>query len=88
MKRSAAPPGGSTGRAGFRSAQYAHPIAALHRRAAAWLEGNALLDEAVPHNLAAREYEKAATLIETIAEKVMKVGRRGGRSQEGRQKCR
>ncbi len=39
-------------------------IAALHRRAAAWLAGRDLVAEALPHYLAAAEPEAAADLVE------------------------
>ena len=47
----------------------------LHRAAAAWLEVNGHADEAVPHALAARRYDEASALIESVAERVMQEGR-------------
>ena len=35
----------------------------LHRRASAWFEGNGLLEEAIDHALAAREWHRAMALI-------------------------
>jgi LuxR family maltose regulon positive regulatory protein len=45
-----------------------HPerIADLHRRASVWFEQNDLLPEAIRHALAAKDFERAADLIEKI----------------------
>jgi LuxR family maltose regulon positive regulatory protein len=40
----------------------------LHRRASAWYEQNGLLAEAIDHALSAQDYERAADLIEQVAE--------------------
>ena len=40
----------------------------LHRRASAWHEQNGLMAEAIDHALAAQDFERAAQLIERIAE--------------------
>ena len=42
--------------------------AALHGRAAAWCERSGLMEEAVRHALAARDFELATRLIERVAE--------------------
>lgn len=49
--------------------QQAEPdlVPVLHRRAAAWLAGNGLPTEAAEHSLAARDYDRAADLIEQNA---------------------
>lgn len=39
-------------------------VAALHRRASAWYEANGLRPEAIRHALSARDFERAANLIE------------------------
>ena len=51
----------------FRLTQ-AHPdlLPALHQRASAWFEHHGLLPEAVNHAFAARDFERAATIIEPI----------------------
>jgi len=46
-------------------------IAALHRRAGVWFEANGFIEEAIPHALAAKDWERAAGLIETIAIKML-----------------
>lgn len=47
-----------------------HPelVPTLHRRASAWHEQNGLIAEAIDHALAAKDFERAAQLIERIAE--------------------
>ena len=40
----------------------------LHGRASAWYEQNGLLAEAIDHTLSAQDYERAADLIEQVAE--------------------
>jgi LuxR family maltose regulon positive regulatory protein len=42
-------------------------VAALHERAATWLEGEGSLAEAIGHALAAHAYDRAATLVERVA---------------------
>ena len=42
-------------------------LAGLHRRAAAWFEGNGFLDEALDHLLAAEDWDGAERLIEPAA---------------------
>ncbi len=39
-------------------------VAALHGRASSWYERNCLLSDAISHALAARDFERAATLVE------------------------
>ena len=39
-------------------------VAALHRRASAWYEQNGLRSDAIRHALAAKDFERAAGLIE------------------------
>ncbi|MGD2078546.1 MAG: AAA family ATPase, partial [Chloroflexota bacterium] len=46
----------------------------LHRRASQWYEQNELLDEATDHGLAAKDYERAAKLIEQRAEAIWERG--------------
>ena len=38
----------------------------LHRRASIWFEENHLTDDAIPHALAAKDFERAANLIERV----------------------
>jgi LuxR family transcriptional regulator, maltose regulon positive regulatory protein len=38
----------------------------LHRRAGIWFEDNHLIDDAIPHTLAAKDFERAANLIERV----------------------
>ena len=47
-----------------------HPeeIPGLHRTAAAWFEGKTLVEEAVEHHLQVPDYERAAQLIQNVAE--------------------
>ena len=47
----------------------------LHRRAADWLAQNDLTDEAIQHALEAKDYEKAAAFIESVARSMMFTGR-------------
>jgi LuxR family transcriptional regulator, maltose regulon positive regulatory protein len=47
---------------------------ALHRSAAAWLEQNARVPEAIPHWLAAEAYLKAEMAIETLAQEMISQG--------------
>lgn len=47
---------------------------ALHRRAAEWYERNEMVAEAVPHSLAAQDWERTAHLIEQIARQALKRG--------------
>ncbi|MBM4423758.1 MAG: tetratricopeptide repeat protein [Chloroflexi bacterium] len=51
----------------------AHPELAptLHRRASQWHEQNGLMAEAIDHALAAQDFERAAQLIEQIAEAML-----------------
>jgi LuxR family transcriptional regulator, maltose regulon positive regulatory protein len=42
-------------------------VATLHRRASEWFEKNGLADDAIHHALAARDFERAAGLIELAA---------------------
>ncbi|MBN1933281.1 MAG: tetratricopeptide repeat protein [Anaerolineae bacterium] len=46
----------------------------IHGRAGAWYEQQELIDEAIPHALAAHEFEWAADLIGQIAESMLKRG--------------
>jgi LuxR family maltose regulon positive regulatory protein len=46
-------------------------IPELHRRASAWYEAQELLPEAIEHALAAGDAERAATLIEQVAEPLL-----------------
>ncbi len=46
-------------------------IQSLHRRAAAWLEENDLMEEALKHWLQAEDYEAASSLIEKFAPHLM-----------------
>jgi len=46
----------------------------LHSRASAWYEANQLVSEAIDHALAARNYERAAALIEQLVEGMMMRG--------------
>jgi LuxR family maltose regulon positive regulatory protein len=43
-------------------------VTSLHQRASAWYEDQGLLPEAIDHALSAKEYQRAATLIEQAAE--------------------
>jgi LuxR family maltose regulon positive regulatory protein len=43
-------------------------VTSLHQRASVWYEGQGLLPEAIDHALYAKEYPRAATLIEQAAE--------------------
>ncbi len=47
---------------------YPELVPTLHRRASAWHEQNGLMAEAIDHALAAQDFERAAQLIERIAE--------------------
>jgi LuxR family maltose regulon positive regulatory protein len=47
-------------------------IAALHARASGWFEGEGMLQPAVAHALAAGEHDRAAALVERVAETVWK----------------
>ena len=46
-------------------------LADLHRRASGWFEGQRLIDEAIHHALAAADYERAATLMESVANQIL-----------------
>ncbi len=46
-------------------------VPVLHRRASEWYEHNELMDQAIDHALSAQSFERAATLIEQIAEAMM-----------------
>ncbi|NUO79132.1 hypothetical protein HUU05_03575 [candidate division KSB1 bacterium] len=46
-------------------------IAALHRRASHWFESNGLMEEAIEHAIAAKDWDRAAGLIETVALKML-----------------
>lgn len=48
--------------------KYPDRVKALHQRAALWFERNGLQAEAVSHALAAQDYERAAELVQDIAE--------------------
>jgi LuxR family transcriptional regulator, maltose regulon positive regulatory protein len=48
--------------------QEANQIEWLHQRASAWFEQHGYLSEAIHHALAMRDYERAARLVESIAE--------------------
>ena len=50
----------------------AERLAALHQRASAWYERNGLLPEAVDHALRGRDFERAARLVEAVAEATFK----------------
>lgn len=43
----------------------------MHRRASAWFEHNGLMEEAIQHALAGREWERSARLIHTMALKML-----------------
>ncbi len=53
----------------------ANAIQGLHCRASEWLAKNDLLDEAIQHALAGKDYERAATLVEQMARPMMFTGR-------------
>lgn len=46
-------------------------VAALHERASVWFEANGFLSEAIEHALATPNYERAARLVEQIADQAM-----------------
>ena len=46
----------------------------LHRRASAWFEGHGYLPEAITHAFAAKEYERAMTLLEPILYRLFSQG--------------
>jgi LuxR family maltose regulon positive regulatory protein len=48
----------------------AEKIAELHRRACHWLETNGTLHEAIPHALAARDFDLSVTLIRRVTEEM------------------
>jgi LuxR family maltose regulon positive regulatory protein len=48
----------------------------LHRRAAAWFEGQGLRDEAIPHALAGGDRRRAARLVDLRARQAFAAGRR------------
>ena len=54
-----------------------HPdlMPTLHKRASLWWEGEGLKAEAVHHALAAEDFERAADLIESVAEPLVSSGR-------------
>jgi LuxR family maltose regulon positive regulatory protein len=49
-------------------------VAKLHRRASGWYAGEGLVDEAVNHALAGRDFEEAARLIEAVAGGMLRRG--------------
>lgn len=53
--------------------QQSQPEAAveLHRRASTWFESNGFMEEAVEHAITAKDWERAAGLIETVALKML-----------------
>jgi ATP/maltotriose-dependent transcriptional regulator MalT len=46
-------------------------IVALHRRASSWFENNGFMEEAIEHAIAAKDWDRAAGLIETVALKML-----------------
>jgi LuxR family maltose regulon positive regulatory protein len=50
----------------------AEGLAALHQRASVWYERNGLLPDAVDHALRGRDFERAARLVEAVAEATFK----------------
>jgi LuxR family maltose regulon positive regulatory protein len=54
-----------------------HPelLDTLHLRAVDWLVKNGQVDEAIDHAFSARDFDRAATLIEQIASRTMNLGR-------------
>jgi LuxR family maltose regulon positive regulatory protein len=46
-------------------------VPTLHRRASAWYEQNGLMAPAIEHALSAEDFERAASLIERVAEKTL-----------------
>src|SRR5262249_1044219 len=48
--------------------KYPEHVKELHRRASQWFERNGLQSEAIRHALAAQDYERAAELVQGIAE--------------------
>ena len=46
-------------------------IVELHRRASHWFESNGLMEEAIEHAIAAKDWDRAAGLIETVALKML-----------------
>jgi LuxR family maltose regulon positive regulatory protein len=46
-------------------------VAELHRRAAAWYEANNLIAAAIEQRLSAGDYERAADLVQNVAEQIM-----------------
>ena len=53
-------------RQGLQRSLLAEDVADLHGRASAWYEQEGLVDEAVQHTLAGRDFEQAARLIERV----------------------
>jgi len=53
----------------------ADEITAIHRRASVWFWENGMLDEAIEHALSARDYDQAATFLESSAKGTMLHGR-------------
>lgn len=51
--------------------RYPEQVTNLHRRASAWYEEEDLLSESIEHALVATDFERAATLIERVAERLM-----------------
>jgi LuxR family maltose regulon positive regulatory protein len=49
-------------------------VAELHRRASEWYEEERLVDEAINHSLAGRDFEEAARLIEAVAGDMLRRG--------------
>jgi ATP/maltotriose-dependent transcriptional regulator MalT len=50
------------------------PLAVLHERAAAWYEAEGMVDEAIEHALAGRQFERAGGLIERQWERMFQYG--------------
>jgi LuxR family maltose regulon positive regulatory protein len=48
--------------------KYPNHVKELHQRASQWFERNGLQSEAISHALAAQDYQRAAELVESIAE--------------------
>lgn len=46
-------------------------IGELHRRASGWYESHGMVDQAVGHSLAAKDFERAIDLFETTAEEIV-----------------
>ena len=50
----------------FMDEAYSDQVPTLHQRASVWFEQNDLLPEAIRHALAAKDFERAADLIEQV----------------------